>query len=501
MYPTFDGKVQARFQATDQEILQDLMAVIDAVRLKPVRLTKSGIPPKPLWGALNQRLVWRDPASILHDWEEVDQVRFVYRLASNLDLVRPDSDGWLEIGPGADQFFLSAPVERAAMLMAAHHAIEDWDERCDARDEEGHRYNFGQAFRRDFVHDVFELRAAAWSCVELVPPGWVETTYLAKKLSDEIPALLLSEVCEPTPLNDEGIDPEKLRFVNYWLTLCARFGWADIARAPGDDANQRLCRWTPLGLELVHGKSWNPQATKPVSVDESLLVTIARDGSQVTDRYVADRLGTKVKTKDESILGIYQLTPDTVSEAADNGADLASEIAWLASRSESALPEGLTELTKRILSERAEVRVVQNVTAVELDTEAMDVKRRLESDGFLHSADLVVSAGRRVPALLAAVGGDPVEGFSYPPEEPLAVWKAGTTLQLAFSALPLQQRTLLLHLGVEGDPPKVTLTTDLLADLKKDGWTAEGLDLALKGLTHKKLPGKLRPLFDEVWGT
>ena len=498
MYPTFDGKVQARFQASDQEILQDLIAVIDAVQLKPVRLTKSGIPPKPLWGALNQRLVWRDPTSILHDWEEVDQVRFVYRLASNLDLVRPDGEGWLEIGPGADQFFLSSPVERARMLVAAHHAIEDWDERCDARDEEGHRYNFGQAFRRDFVHDVFALRAAAWECVQLIPAGWVETNNLAKKLSDEIPDLLLSEVCEPAPLDDEGVDPEKLRFINYWLTLCARFGWADIARAPGDDANQRLCRWTPLGLELIYGKAWKAPEATPITIDESLLVTITREGSQVTDRYVADRLGSKVKNKAEDILAVFQLSPSTIADAAENGADLASEMAWLALRTESPLPAALTDLTRGILSERADVKVVQNVTVLELDA---DDARSLEAGSFFRSTNLVAASGRSVPVLLAAVGGDPVEGFSYPPEEPLAVWKAGTTLQLVYSALPLQQRALLDRLGMEGDPPKITLTTSLLAELRKEGWTSQGLNVAFRGLTHKKLPGRLKPLFDEVWGT
>ena len=499
MYPTFDGKVQARFQASDQEILQDLMAVLEAVQLKPVRLTKSGIPPKPLWGALNQRLVWRDPTSILHDWEEVDQVRFVYRIASNLDLVRPDSEGWLQIGPGADQFFLSSPVERAAMLRLAHHAIEDWDERCDARDEEGHRYNFGQAYRRDFVHDIFDLRDAAWSCVNLVPEGWVETTFLAKKLSDEIPDLLLSEVCEPAPLDDNGVDPEILRFVNYWLTLYARFGWADIARAPGDDANQRLCRLTPLGLQLIHGKSWTETDEKPVAIDQSLLLTIAADGGQVTDRYVASRLGAKLKTKDDEVLGLFQLSHDSLTAAAQSGADLESQIAWLAARTESPLPERLKALVGQVQAGCGQVRIIQNVVAVELDPNATEQSKGLQGEGFLLSDTLAVAAGRRVPSLLATAGGDPAEGFRYPTEEPLAVWKAGTTLRLEYSALPLQQRMLLLRLGVEGDPLSVTLTAELLAELKGEGWTADSLSFALTSLTQKKLPGKLKDLFNETW--
>ena len=94
MISTHRGTPSSTFPAAEQEIRHDLYAVIEAVELKPVRLTKSGIPPKPLWNALNQRLIWKDPQAVLYDWEEVDQVRFTYLLARGLDLIRPDADGW-----------------------------------------------------------------------------------------------------------------------------------------------------------------------------------------------------------------------------------------------------------------------------------------------------------------------------------------------------------------------------------------------------------------------
>ncbi len=498
MYPEFKGDVQARFQSSEREILRDLFAVIQATQLKPVKLTKSGIPPKPLWGALNQRLVWKDPSSILYDWEEVDQVRFVYLLAVELDLVRPDSDYWLELAPGADQLFLADPVRRAHLIKRAFFALEGWDERCDARDEQGHRYNFGRAFRRDFIHHETELRECAWQTLAELPKGWTETTHLAKALSDNVPDLLLSEVCEPAQLDDESVDTEKLRFVNFWLTLLARFGWTDIARAPGDDASKRLCRLTPLGSAVVRGTKFTEKRTKPLTVDESFIVRIPSDGGDVTDCYVMSRLGVKQKTRSDQWLGVYQLTRSSLTRAADSGVDIDAHLGWLDSRLTDGTPGPLSDLFDLVSQPRQQVRIIQNVAAVEFPAPTKSTMAAFSKRGISVHDNLAVAAGAERSALFAAAGTEPEEAFSYPALEPLAAWGSGPTLQFYYSALPLQHRALLDTLTIEGDPPTVTFTPAKLADLKSRGWTMETLAEALQGFTQKKLPPKIRGLFEEV---
>jgi hypothetical protein len=129
----YRGPVEGMLRSNDSEILRELLGVIEATRDKNIKLTKSGIPPKPLWSAINERLLWQDPKSVLYDWDEVDQVRFVYSLAEHLMLVHRGQERVLGVGPGADQFFLALPTRRAEMLMRAYMATEAWDERCDAR--------------------------------------------------------------------------------------------------------------------------------------------------------------------------------------------------------------------------------------------------------------------------------------------------------------------------------------------------------------------------------
>ena len=498
MYPEFKGDVQARFQSSEKEILRDLLAVIQATQLKPVKLTKSGVPPKPLWGALNQRLVWKDPTSILYDWEEVDQVRFVYLLAVELDLVRPDPGFWLELAPGADQLFLADPVRRAHLIKRAFFTLEGWDERCDARDEQGHRYNFGRAFRRDFIHHETALREHAWAALAELPKGWTETTHLAKVLSDEVPDLLLSEVCEPAKLDSDGVDSEKLRFVNFWLTLLARFGWTYIARAPGDDASKRLCRLTPLGSAVVRGTRFTEKRTKPLTIDESFIVRVPSDGGDVTDCYVTSRLGVKQKTRSDQWLGVYQLTRSSLTRAADAGVDIESHLGWLDSRLSTGAPAPLNDLFEQVSAPRRQVRIVQNVAAVELAAPTKGALSAFSKRGISVHNNIAIAAGAQRNDLFEAAGCEPDEAFFYPAMEPLAAWSSGPTLRFHYSALPLQHRDLLEILESEGDPPSLTFTPANLADLKSRGWTMETLAKALRGFTQKKLPPKIRGLFEEV---
>src|SRR5699024_7592593 len=162
------------------EILRDLVSVVEAALGRAFRLTKGGLPPKPLWSAINDRLLWQDPASILDDWDEVDQIRFIYSLAMQLDLIQVDMDRHIFLGVGADRFFFASPTRRAAMLMRAWLQIVDWDERCDARNEYGHRYHFGQTFRRDFTISTTDLRTEVLNALRGEKEGvWFRAQELA----------------------------------------------------------------------------------------------------------------------------------------------------------------------------------------------------------------------------------------------------------------------------------------------------------------------------------
>lgn len=493
MYPTYDGPVQARFTATEEEILRDLYSVIEAVRLKPVRLTKSGIPPKPLWNALNQRLVWKDPQSILFDWEEVDQVRFVYLLARGLDLVRPDDQGWVRVGAGADQFFHAPPRLRAWMILRSYFAIDDWDERCDARNQEGHRYNFGRAHRRDFLWDFEDLRLAVWSSLGQVGDGWTESSHLARTLTEQHPDLLLSEVCSPATLDDNGIDPEILRFINFWLALIGRFGLADLGRAEGDEATHRLFRLTTLGRRVVRGTppSGRRRGGKPITIDQGLTYRVLSDGGLVADVYVGSRLGTKARSSGDKLLAAFSITRASIESAAREGVDLRRALAWIDNRCDGGAPAALRDLIGEVASPRSKVTIIENVVALEDGP-----TKKLEKQGFPAAGTLNFAAGSEAERLYAAVGGFPEEFFDYPSAEPLASWKSGGgALQLSYPVLPFMQRALLVRLGFSPEQQRVEFNHDTVAMLVADGWSAQALQDALLPLTLKKLPGKLFETF------
>jgi hypothetical protein len=204
----YRGPVEGMLRSNDSEILRELLGVIEATRDKNIKLTKSGIPPKPLWSAINERLLWQDPKSVLYDWDEVDQVRFVYSLAEHLMLVHRGQERVLGVGPGADQFFLALPTRRAEMLMRAYMATEAWDERCDARNEQGHRHNFGQTFRRDFLRSILALREVLIAVVATAPvEEWVLAASLATSISAAEPAMLISEDDEVPEVEEGEADP------------------------------------------------------------------------------------------------------------------------------------------------------------------------------------------------------------------------------------------------------------------------------------------------------
>lgn len=497
-FEVFEGEIEAPFASSDNEILNDLYAVVDAVEQKPVRLTKSGIPPKPLWAAINQRLIWSDPTNKLYDWEEVDQVRFLYLMAMRLDLIRSNEEGWLHSAPGADQFFMAEPIQRAEMILSAYFNIWAWDERCDARNDQGHRYNFGRAFRRDFVHDVVTLRVEAFNRFRLVPQQWVRTAALAKSLSEDCPTLLISEVCELPTLNEEGIDLEKLRFINYWLTLLARFGWADIARAPGDDSSQRLCRLTELGEAVVKELAYEEPVPTSLTIDSELQIQVFKQESTACEQYVACRLSAGLREGSEDLVGVYPLTHDSLSRAAAKGVDLEKTLHWLTQRSSDDVPEALLEIVSMILQNRSKVRILQNVLAVEIFDEEAPVIKDLESAGFDCAGGVAMATGPATPRLFRTLGGEPPDGFDYPPEEPFGRWTRGPEIQLFYEELPLMHRNLLEIVGPEGDPLKLKFTPEKLSLLRENGWDLGALRHALVNLTQRQIPAKVEKQFREI---
>lgn len=479
----------ATFEGNEQEISSELFAVVEAVCLKPVRLTKSGIPPKPLWNAINQRLVWQDPAALLYDWEEIDQVRFIYRLAEALDLFRPDADGWLRVAPGADQYFFAPLLGRARMLRHAYLRVFDWDERCDARDDEGHRFNFGRAHRRDFVHDPMDLRLATLGLLEELGDDWVPTAQLATALSTRVPDLLSSEACEPVATDATGLDPEKLRFVNYWFTLVARFGWADMGRLSHAAPTARLTRASALGRALVHGGGVAEADGPPIEIGARLEVRLHED-ARASDRYAVHRL-TASEGSD------LRLGLAGIRRAAHDGADVRACLDHIRARAIGER-DALDELIAQALPTRPVARIVHNASLVELDPADVSAADAAKQAEVARNATGALAAGLRAITFYAALGGEPEEGFTYPSEEPLAVLEAGPTLALPYEELPLQHRDLLVLLGAERDCGPLPLDGPALERAKGAGWTLKSFCAALAELTQKSVPPAIRAAFAET---
>ncbi|MCA9562864.1 MAG: hypothetical protein KC561_05205 [Myxococcales bacterium] len=497
MYPAHEGQITAEFLSTEEEILKDLYAVCQAVQLKPVSLTKSGIPPKPLWNAINQRLVWADPDEVMYDWEEVDQVRFTYALALELNLVGPDEEGWLKIDSGADAFFLTDSVNRAKLLRRAYINLFDWDERSDARNDKGHRYQFGKAYRREFVFGVSMLREAALETLENLGEKWTHTTHAAVELSESAPELLISDSCELPEIGGEGFDPEKLRFVNYFFSLLGRFGWVDIARAPGESPDHRLVRLTPVGNGLIHGSAVAKTANPSFSIDEELTLELSGESVSIADEFVGHRIGTALPTRRDAERKIFHVTAESLQRALESGADLRLALEYLKSRLPGALPARLSQQVEDLIGGFNDITYVRRACALEVDREDRATLENMTQAGFVVSGRLCVAAGPRVGKLLDRTKGEPEDGFHYPTDIPLAQWVKSTgALKLLWEELPLQHRDLILQLFEEGGP--VEFTEKNLAPLKDDGWTASTLLGALGELTLKSPPDAVKKLIKRV---
>jgi hypothetical protein len=497
-FPVYKGKVEAEYVVSEIEILSDLFAAVVAVSLKPVNLTKSGIPPKPFWNALNQRLKWPDPSDILYDWEEIDQVRLIYLLAAELDLVRPDEGGWLEPGPGGDQFFFADNFEQAGLLLRAYLNVFGWDERCDARNRSGNRYNFGKAYRRDFIFDVQDMRKALWENTLSFTNKWSNTTLMARKTSLESPALLLSEVSPDAVCDETGLDKEKQRLVDFWLTMLSRFGWADMARGVVDGQPVRLCRLNALGLALVTGRSSRKAGRSSLLLGEEMTQPLTSEGP-IGLRYLALRLGQIQPTKAFNN-GKINLNITHLKKATSKGFDGERACQWLVDNVEGKGKETLMDWQENLAAERGPFRLLHNSVALEFTDNIKPYQKRLKAAEISLSDRFAVASGERVPALLRAVSGEPEEGFDYSPDEPLAVLLEGPVLQMYYEALPIMHRDLLSILEMTGDPPSALLDKGRLNDLKKVGWNAEGLCQAITQLTGQPVPSGISAQFSDVLG-
>jgi hypothetical protein len=500
------GPVESVLPGSDVDLHRELMGAMDAVRDGSIKLTKSGIPPKPLWSAVNDRLQWQDPRSVLYDWDEVDQIRFIYCLAVELRLVQPDEERTLQPGAGADLFFLSTPSRRAAMLARAYIAVRDWDERCDARNTQGHRHNFGQTFRRDFRMDPQEVREALMSALLEAPDSeWVLADALALRLTERQPAILISEDDSVPPSFPGEPEPEIRRLVHYWVFLAARFGWIDLARTPETDApesGQRVFRLTPWGRSVLSGQigaSDAPEraerdARRPWTVLPTLEVVVYRRQADVGDEYLVRRLADEFAVVDwDEPTATYRLTRTSLANALRQGMDLSLARRLLLERSQAAIPPTMNSLFDDQERTLSTLRFSWGYTAVELQDPDGTLAQGLRARGIEVFDSLALVPFDRWPDYRAVMGAEPTEAFEYPvdPEEPLAHID-GASLVLEWPALPLVARDLLDVLEPAGEPLQSVLDETTLARLSRSGWAPRAVAEAVSGLTAGQVPKRLK---------
>ena len=495
-FSAYKGTIESVLRSDDGEILRDLIAVVAAVLERPVRLTKSGLPPKPLWTAINDRLLWQDPRSVLDDWDEVDQVRLIYTLALQLGLIQRDHEGNMVIGVGADRFFFSSPTRRAAMLLRAWVEVDDWDERCDARNEQGHRHHFGRAYRRDFALTPSEVRVAVVNVLRELPAGkWVFARDLAVELTRSTPNLLISED-EVPEIPDEGADPEILRFTDYWLYQAARFGWVDLARA-GDGAAQgeRVFAPTPLLERLISGNGflaadeehWRTQ--RPFEVRSAGEIVVDRALADMGDIFLLHRICAPESYPSwDDALAQWTVTETSLRAARETLLNVDAVRERLLERGAGKGLPALTKLVDAHLGARAENVLALGMTAIELGALGALEIAAVRKAGFE-----VIGTTAIIPwdhwEEYVRLFGEPDDGFEYPTEEPLANVRK-SSLELVWPVLPMAGRDLLLALDVSGSPPQAPLDEDVVQGLGAP-WTTAAVAESLRVLCDDDLPGWL----------
>lgn len=499
-FEAYTGPVESVLISNDDEILRDLAAVVEATLDRAFRLTKGGLPPKPLWSAINDRLLWQDPKSIVDDWDEVDQIRFIYSLAMRIGILQADMERNLFIGVGADRFFLASSTRRAAMLLRAWLDVEEWDERCDARNENGHRYHFGKTFRRDFALTAPELRLAlVHGLKDQKANEWVRADDFATKLNHTVPALLLADDDAPDLPPDEGPDEEFARFVDYWLYQAARFGWVNLARVADDEQHlgERLFAITPLFERLLHGADEQTHADEeaqwrakkpflPVPTGE---IVLYRDDAEFGDEYILRRLAD-VETMPSwaDPVATFTLTPESLQRAAQGLVNLDLIQDRFKGRLRKNFAPNIQVMLDDHLGTPSASRLTLGMTAIELTDDSGELEEKIREAGFKIVGDVALIPWDRWSEYVQAFG-EPSEGFEYPGDEPLAhVHKA--SLELVWPVVPMAARDLLERLGVAGNPLNAPLTEGIVGTLAPD-WTPKSVAEALRVLADDNLPAWL----------
>lgn len=490
----YDGPLEGRLESDGHEVLRDLMAVVDAARLKSVRLTKSGIPPKPLWSTLNDGLLWSDPKEIMHDWDEVDQVRLIYYLALKLGVIQVDVDRNILVGAGADRFFFASPTRRAAEVMRAYVEVEDWDERCDARNEFGHRMHFGQTFRRDFVLPSSEVREAVIDTLHSFEVGpWFLAEDLATRLTHEVPNMLMAEDDSLPDLPDEGANEEILRYTDYWLFLAARFGWVNLARTPGDIENtgKRVFQLTELAARLrgdqapVDEDLSERLGARPYVIQPNNDVVFYREEADAADEFILRRIADieSLPPWDEPVV-TYSVTLDSLQAAREELVSSASIRELVLARAKQDVPSTFSRMVEDVFGDDPVVELELGLTIVEFPSD--ELAREMQDEGFETFGRYVVVPWNMWYDFSCLLGGEPPEGFEYPADEPLARISR-ERLRMEWPVLPLAGRELLAALQVTGDPPEAALNQPVI-DRLGEGWTLRSVAEGLKLLTDGDLP-------------
>lgn len=488
----YDGPLEGQLKSDGHEVLRDLTVVVDAARLKNVKLTKSGIPPKPLWSTMNEGLLWSDPREIMHDWDEVDQVRLIYYLALKLGIIQIDVDRQIVVGPGADRFFFASSTRRSAEVMRAYVEVEDWDERCDARNEHGHRMHFGQTFRRDFVLSASEVREAVIAALQSFEVGpWFFAEELATRLTRDVPNMLMAEDDSLPDIPADGPNEEILRYTDYWLFLAARFGWVNLARTPGDIENtgKRVFQLTELTSRLTQETTLGDDglseryAARPFVIQPNGDVVLYRDLADPADEFLLRRIANieALPPWDQPVV-TYSVTPESLQAARDDLVSAQSIRSLIIERASQDVPQTFSRLVDDLYGGEPVVEVEQGMTVVEFPTE--ERAGEMSDEGFETFGRFVIVNWDRWHDFSQLLGGEPPEGFAYPPiDEPLGSISR-EKLRMEWPVLPLAARELLEALQVAGDPPEAALNQPII-DRLGPGWTlasvAEGLKLIADG--------------------
>lgn len=502
----YEGPVVSVLMSTDDEILRDLVSTVEATMDRAFRLTKGGLPPKPLWGALNDRLLWKDPPSILDDWDEVDQIRFIYALAMELNVIQTDLDRNISVGVGADRFFFASPTRRAAMLMRGWIQIEEWDERCDARNEYGHRYHFGQTYRRDFAIVAPELRLEILAALENEPADvWFHADDFAMRLNHQTPSLLVAEGDAPDLPPEDEPDEEFVRFVDYWLYQAARFGWVNLARIKDseEELGPRVFSLTPLFTRLNNPSgqvfvaddedAWRKK--KPFQPGAKGSIVLDRKEADIADEYLLRRLADPETIPSwDGDEATFLLTPESLERAAASLLNYDNLADRLEGRCTKKIPPSTRTLLTNHLGEPHSTRMVMGITAVEVPGKNSRFVEKLRKARYLVINGTALIPWDRWDEYVRAFG-DPQEGFDYPSEEPLAhIHKAA--VQLVWPALPMAARDLLEELGLSEDSLDGPLTESIVDGLGPE-WTLQAVAEALRVLADDNLPAWLSKTLSE----